>query len=415
MRKSGIFNISLEDEDVLNNVEGEEQVDVVEAIASEEEAVEFQEQASELEADGTSLEESEEVVADLQDQVETQEEIIENNPEAVTEDTVQVAQEAFMVSAARLGKTYEELKVKRISHESASEHPLSAFKLATEDMSEFIAKVIEQIKAVFAKIARGVRNLIAKAAVMMGSVESKAKGLLEKMKKESGEIKYDEADLETLAEKSVAIGVRSQDVVDTVNKFFASGVYDKLTAVIKDDGSIDETKFRSVSKETVEMIKGSKNVLLKTMGENVDDRLPIIVRVGKSSMYCVTDEGEFKNFALEISDNNKSDGGLGTIENVKKLLEAVQKHSKGLKTWADKCSKAQDNLQKRLDKIAKGKDNQSADSKKTLRLTRTLGSQVYMHHVLYGIDLIKGGLAAAAFAYSVQQGKKKEEKENKDK
>lgn len=285
MRKSGIFNISLEDEDVLNNVEGEEQVDVVEAIASEEEAVEFQENVSELEADGTSLEESEEVVADLQDQVETQEEIIENHPESVTEDTVQVAQEAFMVSASKLGLKYEELKPRRISHESASEHPLSALKLATEDMSEFIDKVIEQIKAVFAKIARGVRNLIAKAAVMMGSVESKAKGLLEKMKKESGVIVYSDADLETLGDKLIVVRLGG-DPVKAIKGIFEYNPFKELAELIKDDGSLDESEFNEISKKRFEEMKNSKDILMKTIAENISegDRQPIPVRFTKSSV-----------------------------------------------------------------------------------------------------------------------------------
>lgn len=149
-----------------------------------------------------------EVNAELTEQAEANTELIENNPEQVTEEIVQVAQENFAYTLGRLGLSKEELLSLRrqnayqVSLESDNS-AITKLKISTEGIKEFLEKLIQKVKDIFAKFFNLFKKFLLKLRKMMDASLARANVLLKSVKED--------------AEYSV-----SGDSLDYVNSMFIS-------------------------------------------------------------------------------------------------------------------------------------------------------------------------------------------------
>src|SRR5574344_1013138 len=157
--------------------------------------------ASEIQADVASVEEAEDVIEELNEQVEENEEALES-PEAVEAVDVAVSQEALNYATKRLGTTMQEVGLGVISRESAKDDAVTALRLSTEGIKEFINTVIEQIKRLMRNVGMAFKKLYVKALTVFNNTEKAAKKLRDSLKNHKDETPtYDEETKEWFAER----------------------------------------------------------------------------------------------------------------------------------------------------------------------------------------------------------------------
>ena len=410
MARKSLFTISLEDEDILDNVEATETIEVEEVVAAEEEQAEFQEAAEEVEEEVVALEESEEVVAELEEQAATQEQIIEEKPEEITEDTVQIAQESFMCYAAKLGKTYEELKMRRISSETVTASPVQAFKVSTEDIKEFAAKALEMIKNLFAKIAASLKKLRAKFVVFMDRTAANALKLVNSYRSKKGDIKLsEEVSKKIISKLPVMIAANGGKVDSSLLDFVQIDFVKDVVGGVKAGTSIETPKFvnNAVHKKILDFV-------VKAGAENVT----CVTQAYKSTVtYVSAENGEVKTFEVT---KDKFDGvklsGLGSYRELAEILVKVARNGKENKKYADGLENSQKEVMKKAEEISKGGED-TAEARKQLRLLRSLGSKLVLDSIMQYVNVNKALVAicttAGGQADSEEAGKAEAESEKK--
>lgn len=127
---------------------------------------------------------------ELNSQTDEQVDLITNKPEQITEETVQVAQENFVFTLARLGYTKEQLneyrleKSYRMSFES-NHSPIHKLKLTTEGIKEFIMRIIQKVKDMFIKFGAMLKKFVLKLTKLFDLTKQRAQYLLEKVNKDA--------------------------------------------------------------------------------------------------------------------------------------------------------------------------------------------------------------------------------------
>lgn len=416
-----LYQISLEDEDILDNVEATETVEVTEAIAAEEEQEEYVEQVQEIESDTVALEESEEVLEEVQEQVETNEEIIENQPEQITEEVVEVAQEAFMFSMARLGFPLSEIKRVKVSREDAISSPIQAFKLSTEGIKEWAAKIWEMIKNVFAKIGEMFKKLYGKAIVFMNRTKSNAESLLKKAQEIANDPKIEKELNDKIFNRLPIMLKATKGKVDSA-KFLAVANNQFIPSFVRDINKINQAAISGTPVEAVRTLPG--NVLkelpeIKNLADLKDT--DVVTAAYKSGSITVVTTGEDDSLVVSSKDIAKdklapeSVSGLGKGDIVNHL-KAVIKHADGLKNYAKAQENAQKVLTDNLKKIVtEATDENKTAANKTARLARGVGSRLLLESIQQYIGVGNALLSICSLAIKAAGGSAGGDKKEEDK
>lgn len=416
-----LYQISLEDEDILDNVEATETVEVTEAIAAEEEQEEYVEQVQEIESDTVALEESEEVLEEVQEQVETNEEIIENQPEQITEEVVEVAQEAFMFSMARLGFPLSEIKRVKVSREDAISSPIQAFKLSTEGIKEWAAKIWEMIKNVFAKIGEMFKKLYGKAIVFMNRTKSNAESLLKKAQEIANDPKIEKELNDKIFNRLPIMLKATKGKVDSA-KFLAVANNQFIPSFVRDINKINQAAISGTPVEAVRTLPG--NVLkelpeIKNLADLKDT--DVVTAAYKSASITVVTTGEDDSLVVSSKDIAKdklapeSVSGLGKGDIVNHL-KAVIKHADGLKNYAKAQENAQKVLTDNLKKIVtEATDENKTAANKTARLARGVGSRLLLESIQQYIGVGNALLSICSLAIKAAGGSAGGDKKEEDK
>lgn len=198
MARKSIFNLSVEEELLEQDVVEVEPTTVEEQIEAEENVAEITEDSAELQDSIVAIEEAEEVVEELEEQVEQQEEVIEaaangetdadGKPVEITEDTVAIAQEAYCLSLGKISNWfngYEEIRSKRLSIESDSSiTPVQKLQvLSQETIADTIKNIIEHIKQAIKSFGLMLKKLLVKFVLWSANVEKTANSLINAVKK----------------------------------------------------------------------------------------------------------------------------------------------------------------------------------------------------------------------------------------
>ena len=195
-------------------------VEVIDAIDSNDEVNEI---ATDMQADVAAVEEAEDVIEELSEQVEENETALET-PEEVDAVDVAVSQEALHYATKRLGTTMGEMGLGVISRESAKDDSVTALRLSTEGIKEFVNTVIEQIKRLMRNVGMAFKKLYVKALTVFNNTEKAAKKLRDSLKNHKDETPtYDEETRDWFAERFPGIIV-GKDSAGTNLGFNEAGI-----------------------------------------------------------------------------------------------------------------------------------------------------------------------------------------------
>lgn len=297
--------LSVEEQEEILGGEEESTVEIEDVISDEEEQEEFNSIVDETEDDVAAMEEAEEVVEDLEEQIAKEEELLET-PEKVTAADALVSQESLRMAAKMLGANPDEIFGQKVSTESAHESPVTALQLSTESAKEFVLKVIEQVKAIFKKIAISIKKMGVKVIALMTKAATAAdkldKSLNEKADKTESEVTEDDnkkiasklgvvmlANGNSFADlKGYLDGINNPDAITRISVGLARGAKDL-------EGAVKSAKFedhvKAVAAITNEVV--SKTSMNKTMADISEfitksgDKYfnGVMTNAGKRSMY----------------------------------------------------------------------------------------------------------------------------------
>lgn len=407
MARVSIWNLSREDEDVLDNVNATEVtvIDDLEQATNDQDVVAS---ASQIETDIVTLEESEEVVAELEDQVVENEHMIENSPENITEEIVAVAQEKYFIAAARLGYPTQELMKNRISIESARVSPVQALTISTEGVKETLKRMLEAMKNMFSKIVESIKKLLAKAAMFFGGVVSKAEELKKRLNKLPGDIKVGKIAQDDIFFKMPIFILSSNNSlnVDHIMKFINTN-YLKEFIIAASSSTPGEGGEGGLVGRTLAWVgsigprKGKSGEFkfiwdwaVKNTELNEGDPV-IIVEAYKNYISCIakdeTEDGiKYEKFDLQ-QDKLIAPGSIGGLDknNLNKVLDAVITNDKTKKQYFDVIYQSQNNITTMLNKYNNIQDDKSAEAQKELRLIRVFGSKLAFSSIMQYINTNK--------------------------
>ena len=404
MARVSIWNLSREDEDVLDNVNATE-VTVIDDLEQATNDQDLVASASQIETDIVTMEESDEVIEELQEQVNDNTQMIEEGPENITEEIVAVAQEKYFIAAARLGYPTEELMKNRISLEAARVSPVQALTISTEGVKETIKRMIEAIKNMFSKIVESIKKLLAKAVMFFSGVTNKAKELKTRLNKLPGDIKVEKTTQDDIFFKLPIFIAASGNKIDVNNimsfintnflKEFInagmSGGNEKVAFSVTGVINFVSSKFKSGG------INGKAGFLQNWTKNNTDigDQQVIIVEAYKNYVSVVGIGEDGANVEINKFDLNQdklvapsSISGLDK-SNLNAILDAVITNDKTKKQYFDSIYQSQSNITTMLNKYNNVQDDKSAEAQKELRLIRTFGSKLAFSSIMQYINTNK--------------------------
>lgn len=403
MARMTIWNMSREDDDVLDNVSSTE-VNITSDIGEQTNAMEFVEEANGVEQDIVTFEESEEAVKELEDQVVENEGMLENNPENITEEIVAVAQEKYFITAAKLGYPMEEIMRNRISIESAKESPVQALRLATEDIKQTAGKMIEALKNLFQKIVEGLRKMIAKGISFFSGVVGKAQELKKKIINKNLQPKLNENNIQEIySMMPYFFGYNNGNfdvkvIMGFINHNFLKDLFGSGTNFKEfenESGGYDQNKFKSVGSAGAFLysIANAHSEELKNMNNNYviyeayKQRIGVVVNadVGIDTMMISLDMQNFKmpNDIPALKDQKS------LIE----ILDAVITNDKTKKQYMDGIYQTQDNMAKFISKISSDSD---VEDRAMLRSFRNVGSKLAYACIMQYINTNKNLVTAVS-------------------
>ena len=350
------------------------EVEVDEVIEATSDNDEVNEVASEIQADVASVEEAEDVIEELNEQVEENEEALET-PEAVEAVDVAVSQEALNYATKRLGTTIQEVGLGVISRESAKEDSVTALRLSTEGIKEFVNTVIEQIKRLMRNVGLAFKKLYVKALTVFNNTEKAAKKLAEKVKNFTNSKKqYSDDEKKWFAERIPAIAAEGFDKAG-IEKFLTkineptrvtspiSVMESNVAAAI---AATEEQLAKPDFKGIASMANGEKAFLELSDGKKVvsyyveNYNEPKKASYKKEAKDAEVDESKI-NSVLSVSDVDAILKKLVASGN-KKYYDAMKKHidkldqdaTKSYKAIADAASWSTDARSRRIREISKG-------------------------------------------------------------
>lgn len=372
-----LFKRTLSREEFEGDVTPE--VEVQETVEATVENDEVNEIASDIQADVAAVEEAEDVLEELNEQVEENETALET-PEAVEAVDVAVSQEALSYATKRLGTTMADMGLGVISRESAKDDSVTALRLSTEGIKEFINTVIEQIKRLMRNVGMAFKKLYVKALSVMNNTEKSAKKLSEKIKnyEDSKKTAYSNEEKQWFAGRVPGLIIENGFNKDGVEKFIASankveGITDSIAkmeksiaaAVNATEDQLSSDDFKGISS----IAKGEEAFLTLTDG-------------GKKSVeYSVTNFNEPKKASIKKeakeADSSDAEGKINAVLKVadvdsilkkliangnKKYYDTVKKHidkldqdaTKSYKSISDAATWSTEARSRRIREISKG-------------------------------------------------------------
>lgn len=372
----GIFKRTLS----LESREGGEftpEVEVDEVIEATSDNDEVNEVAAEIQADVASVEEAEDVIEELNEQVEENEEALET-PEAVEAVDVAVSQEALNYATKRLGTTMQEVGLGVISRESAKDDSVTALRLSTEGIKEFVNTVIEQIKRLMRNVANAFKKLYVKALTVFNNTEKAAKKLSEKIKnyEDSKKAGYSDDEKAWFASRAANIAI--------INGFSRAGIE---TFIAKNNSPKEVTDAISTLENSVaaaiaageEQINSEAFKGLHTVAKGEDAFLTLTDGGKKSVSYFVENFADPKKASIkkETKDADDAENKITSVLKVadvdgilkkliangnKKYYEVVKKHidkldqeaTKSYKSISDAATWSTEARSRRIREISKG-------------------------------------------------------------
>ena len=448
MARVSIWNLSREDEDVLDNVNATE-VTVIDDLEQATNDQDLVANASQVETDIVTMEESEEVIEELQEQVVENEHMIENSPENITEEIVAVAQEKYFIAAARLGYPTEELMKNRISLEAARVSPVQALTISTEGVKETLKKMLEAMKNMFSKIVESIKKLLARAAMFFGGVVSKAQELKKRLDK-LGEIKVEKVQMDDIYFKMPifisACGneFKPQEIMNFVNINYLREIINIATNTTPPSAQPQTQKgqglFSKIGNGVKSIVMSVGNFILGIEKAHqqggIGGKAKFLYDYVKQSQ--LADENDvfiiveaYKNYINVIGIDVEHDGiqftkydlpqdklqapdavkGLN-VANLKKALDLVITNDKTKKQYFDVIYQSQNNLTTLLNKFNNLQDDESAEAQREIRLMRVFGSKLAFSSVMQYINTNKAIVDIVARAIDMTKSVKKDELRN---
>ena len=385
-------------------------VEVIEAIDNNDEVNEI---ASDIQADVTAVEEAEDVIEELSEQVEENETALET-PEEVEAVDVAVSQEALHYATKRLGTSMNEMGLGVISRESAKDDSVTALRLSTEGIKEFVNTVIEQIKRLMRNVGMAFKKLYVKALTMFNNTEKAAKKLSEKVKnyEDSKKSVYSDEDKTWFANKAADIingaGFNKNSFEQNIALFNKSdlvltplGRLEKAVeeAVTASEDDMTGDKFKGISA----VAKGDEPFCYFTDGgkkyvtyvvENAEDMKKLNIK--KETKEHDTSAAESKiNSVLKVSDIDSiikkliANGNKKYYDAVKKYIDKFdQEATKSYKAISDAATWSTEARSRRIREISKG---------------LSMGTSICLDSIIYNLRFNKNVLSVAAKALNFHE------------
>lgn len=386
-------------------------VEVIDAIDSNDEVNEI---ASDMQADVAAVEEAEDVIEELSEQVEENEAALET-PEEVDAVDVAVSQEALHYATKRLGTSMSDMGLGVISRESAKDDAVTALRLSTEGVKEFINTVIEQIKRLMRNVGMAFKKLYVKALTVFNNTEKAAKKLRDSLKNHKDETPtYDEETKEWFAEKFPGI------IVSNGLGFNESGIR-KFIAEIN-DVSKKERDVKTINAEIsaleANIAKSNDAKEKDKLGEKLKAKLDtrdgtfLTLHDGgkKYTEYRLEDVDSEKKFSLKKESSEFDSADANQVKplsktNITNILNDIV--AKGNKKVYDAGKKLLDESDKEASKFYKALANSAswstAERSEYIRYTSkmlTIGTSIVLDMILVNLRGQKNALAICSKAAS---------------
>jgi hypothetical protein len=418
MVRNGLFaRMSRED---LEGVEGESGVPaegemiVEEVVEGDTAADEVNEVVAELQEDQASMEDAMEVGDELQESIDENEELLET-PEAVDETAVVVAQEHLKTCMRVLGVDTAEVMVP--SRESAKESPVTAMRLSVESAKEWLARIWESIKAIFAKMVNGMKKLWVKLVMVANRSEKSAAALKAKLTEyDDKDAKFDEGAAKSavnlvgiiaFANGNTISGTNAAPVLGEVLKSASDvktykATLDAMKAILEaKDGAAVDAAVKGIDGD-----KYSKALAVHVIAKHADIGMTHATVTRMSGTSCkffgITDKDGIKtktySFAMSADDKKAVSVECANKATVSKLLDSVVAAAKQTKAVYDSGIKFVDDSEKVMKTHMSFMENVSDNASKTeaiklLNATRSLGVATLLDTTLGQIALTKSVLA----------------------
>ena len=401
----------------LESQEGREftsEIEVDEVIEATSNNDEVNETAAEIQADVASVEEAEEVIEELNEQVEENEEALET-PEEVDAVDVAVSQEALHYATKRLGTSMSDMGLGVISRESAKEDSVTALRLSTEGIKEFINTVIEQIKRLMRNVGLAFKKLYVKALTVFNNTEKAAKKLRDSLKNhKDGTPTYDDETKEWFAEKFPGIIV-SNDLGFTesgIKKFIAeiNNISKKEKDVQTLNSEIAKLEGELVGAKDEQTIQKLKDSLKAKLDAREGAFLTLHDGGKKYTEYSIEDGDSDKKFSLKKETSEFDSADANQVKplskaNIINILNDII--AKGNKKVYDAGKKLLDESDKEASKFYKALANSAswstAERSEYIRYTSkmlTIGTSIVLDMILVNLRGQKNALAICSKAAS---------------
>lgn len=326
-------------------------IEIDEVITMEEVAEELTELTSEIESGNDVIEDSIEVAENLETQVEGNTQLIEESPEEITEDIVVASQEHFI---ANLGKLHYDLSDITRVHVSMEESvsPVVKLKLSTENITDALAVIWENIKQFFARIGAAIRKYMQKAQIYFNGTAKKASALAKTLANVN-EFKISE---ETANKANDKLGEFSK---------FISAAPTSIAMLLERQMNESGRAYDEIVKNYVTNGTYKKQYPLKPLPNNVTLDLSslengetliffTVTRKG-GRVYTTTEDGVIKIQSLDLKGGTDglNEGAVFKGANIIKELNSIEKSAKNLTSVAQKLETKRQSAYKVLEGLSK--------------------------------------------------------------
>lgn len=380
-------------------------IEIDEVITMEEVAEELTELTSEIESGNDVIEDSIEVAENLETQVEGNTQLIEESPEEITEDIVVASQEHFI---ANLGKLHYDLSDITRVHVSMEESvsPVVKLKLSTENISDALVAIWDNIKQFFARIGAAIRKYIQKSIIYFNGTAKKASALAKTLANVN-EFKISQ---ETADKANTKLGQFSK-IISAVPMEFASS----LESQINNSGRIYETVVQNYvntgelkSTTNIKPFINGVNLDLSSL-ENGESAIMHIASRKSIRLYTVTEDGVIKIHNTEFTGGTDglTEGVVFKGANIVKELNSLEKSAKGLQSLASNLESKRKNVHKVLEGLSKGqipnawKAKAGDESVATLRRFLLNGNKLANNMSFDYINSVLSNLSTAMAYYNI--------------
>lgn len=327
-------------------------IEIDEVITMEEVAEEITELTSEIESGNDVIEDSIEVAENLETQVEGNTQLIEESPAEITEDIVVASQEHFI---ANLGKLHYDLSDITRVHVSMEESvsPVVKLKLSTENISDALVTIWDNIKQFFARIGAAIKKFIQKAIIYFNGTAKKASALAKTLANVN-EFKISQ---ETADKANAKLGEFSK-IISAVPMELAS----LLEGQINNAGKIYDAVAQNYANTGV--IKTTTSPKPFVNGVNIDmssleNGESLIMHIASrkgNRIYTLTEDNVIKIHNVEFTGGTDglTEGVVFKGASIVKELNSLEKSAKGLQSLANNLESKRKNVYKVLEGLSKG-------------------------------------------------------------